>query len=95
MLHFTISFIFSIFVISQLDYQWTFAQNSTNISNILPESNSTTNGNLSTPIPLGLWNIQSNGLHGTMNITSIDTQGVLQGSISLYPFQSLNDPIKG
>ena len=83
------------FAIPQLDLQLTFAQNSTNFSNNLSELNPNANNNVSAPIPLGLWNIQSNGLHGTMNITSIDTQGVLQGSISLYPFQTLNDPIKG
>lgn len=92
---FTISFVFLLFLIPQLDHPLTFAQNSTNISIIPPETYSITNGNLSTPIPLGLWNIQSNGLHGTMNITSIDAEGILQGSISLYPFQSPNDPIKG
>ncbi len=57
-------------------------------------SDSTTNNRV-TPIPLGKWNIMSNGIPGTMNITSIDPRGVIQGSILLYPVESPNRPNQG
>lgn len=52
---------------------------------------------LSLPIPRGIWDINSNGLPGKLNIISIDNQGNLQGTISLYPYnaQSVNQLITG
>jgi len=47
------------------------------------------------PIPTGEWNIVSNGLHGTLNITSIDSQGHLSGTILLYPFDTPPNEITG
>jgi hypothetical protein len=47
------------------------------------------------PIPTGEWNIVSNGLHGTLNITSIDMQGRLKGTILLYPFDASPTEING
>ena len=47
------------------------------------------------PIPTGEWNIASNGLHGTLNITSIDSQGHLSGTILLYPFDTPPNEITG
>ncbi len=91
---FTISYVFFNIRNTQHDYQSTFAQNSTNISDIQPESNSTANGSVTTPIPRGLWDIQSSGLHGTLNITSIDTQGELQGSIRFIHLNRLIRPSK-
>src|SRR5205809_141636 len=40
------------------------------------------------PVPTGKWNLQSNGLHGILNITSIDNKGRLDGFMSLYPFNT-------
>jgi hypothetical protein len=47
------------------------------------------------PIPLGEWDIVSNGLHGTLNITSIDRQGRLNGTVLLYPFDAPPNEING
>ena len=47
------------------------------------------------PIPTGEWDIVSNGLHGTLNITSIDRQGHLSGTILLYPFDTPPNEISG
>jgi hypothetical protein len=47
------------------------------------------------PIPIGEWDIVSNGLHGTLNITSIDRQGRLNGTILLYPFDTPPNEISG
>jgi hypothetical protein len=37
-------------------------------------------------IPAGEYRITSDGLHGEMNITSIDSEGHFQGTLNLYPF---------
>lgn len=37
-------------------------------------------------IPIGEYSITSNGLHGEMNITSLDSKGHFQGTLNLYPF---------
>ena len=47
------------------------------------------------PIPTGDWDIVSNGLHGTLNITSIDREGRLSGTILLYPFDTPADEVRG
>lgn len=47
------------------------------------------------PIPTGEWDIVSNGLHGTLNITSLDSQGHLSGTILLYPFDTPPNEITG
>jgi hypothetical protein len=46
-------------------------------------------------IPTGEYNIQSNGLHGTLNITSLDSQGNINGTIDLYPWDMPSSQIKG
>jgi hypothetical protein len=54
-------------------------------------------GKMIPPMPTGIWDINSNGLPGKLNITSIDSQGNLQGTISLYPYNasSINQIITG
>jgi hypothetical protein len=47
------------------------------------------------PIPAGEWDIVSNGLTGKLNITSIDSQGHLNGTILLYPFDTPLNEISG
>jgi hypothetical protein len=47
------------------------------------------------PIPTGEWDIVSNGLHGTLNITSIDREGRLNGTVLLYPFDTPPNEING
>jgi hypothetical protein len=39
-------------------------------------------------IPIGEYTITSNGLHGEMNITSLDKEGHFQGTLNLYPFDT-------
>src|SRR5215207_5878098 len=45
-------------------------------------------------IPVGEYRITSNGLHGEMNITSLDSEGHFQGTLTLYPFDK-NSTITG
>jgi len=90
---FLISFTFSLLILFSSNYNLALSQNSNEILD-KQLSNPTTN-NIVAPIPLGGWNIKSNGVPGTMNITSIDSQGVIQGSILLYPYTSSSTPIKG
>jgi hypothetical protein len=47
------------------------------------------------PIPIGEWDIVSNGLHGTLNITSIDRAGHLSGTILMYPFDTPPNEVSG
>jgi hypothetical protein len=49
----------------------------------------------SRPIPIGEWDIVSNGLHGTLNITSIDSKDHLSGTILLYPFDTPPNEVSG
>jgi hypothetical protein len=37
-------------------------------------------------IPVGEYRITSDGLHGEMNISSLDSKGHFQGTLNLYPF---------
>jgi hypothetical protein len=46
-------------------------------------------------IPTGEYNIQSNGLHGSLNITSLDSEGNINGTIDLYPWDRPPSQIKG
>ena len=50
---------------------------------------------ISRSIPTGGYNIQSNGLHGTLNITSLDGEGNLNGTIDLYPWDRPASPVIG
>jgi hypothetical protein len=46
-------------------------------------------------IPTGEYNIQSNGLHGSFNITSLDSEGKINGTIDLYPWDMPPSQITG
>lgn len=46
-------------------------------------------------IPTGKYNIQSNGLHGSLNITSLDSGGKINGTIDLYPWGGPASQITG
>lgn len=83
-----IPLIFALLVWFSFDSPLVMAQNLSKNSSLDLEPHSTINSPSGTPIPLGAWNINSNGLQGNLNITSIDSNGTLVGSILLYPFNS-------